>query len=214
MQSAVARKLIRPKKIDDELTTRLEVLVRKAKVGDVAAFQELYRGYAQKILNYVYRMTGSREDAEDLTQETFILAFRNLSSLKENSRFQSWLYRIAQNNVYQRYRGQSPQMESIEGADEDSRVLQIPSRGASPEGGVLSGELASVVDTVIQQLPEKYRQVFILSALQHLSYETIAEIVGRSMASVKSDIHRARVEVREKVKRYLGDNYGLSGLSK
>ena len=213
LQTAVAQRSNKPKKGDEPIGRQLDMLVAKAKDGNVAAFQELYHGYARKILNYVYRMTGSREDAEDLTQETFILAFKNLNSLKENGRFQSWLYRIAQNSVYQKYRAQTPQMESIENSDEDSRVLQLPSSGKTPEGTALSGELVNVIDTAIRELPEKYRQVFVLSALQNLSYEAIAEIVGRSLPSVKSDIHRARVEVREKVKQYLGNDYGLPSLS-
>lgn len=80
---------------------RLDQMVRQAKEGNAKAFQELYRSYGKKILNYVYRMTGSRDAAEDLTQDTFVLAYRNLKFLKENARFQNWLFRIAQNNIYQ-----------------------------------------------------------------------------------------------------------------
>ena len=74
-------------------------LVSRAKEGRIEAFQELYGLYSRKILNYTYRLTGSREEAEDLTQDTFVLAYKNLTSLKENDKFQSWLFRIAQNSV-------------------------------------------------------------------------------------------------------------------
>jgi len=211
LQSAVARSS-RPKKRDEFTPEQLQVLVEKAQNGNVAAFQELYGGYAKKILNYVYRMTGSREEAEDLTQDTFVLAFRNLKNLKENSKFQSWLYRIAQNNVYQKYRTRLPRTESIEGSDDESGVLDMPAADKTPEGEILSKELHGVVQKVIDELPEKYKEVFVLSAIHKYSYEAIAEIVGRSLASVKSDIHRARVEVRDRVKKYLGDNYGMSGV--
>ena len=179
--------------------------VSRAKEGHVEAFQELYELYGRKILNYIYRLTGSREEAEDLAQDTFVLAYKNLKSLKENGKFQSWLFRIAQNNVYQQYRGFRPQFQSdLETESSEGSELQrlaAPQKG--PEDRLLSDELERVVEEVIYKLPDKYKKVFVLSAVHKLSYMEISEIVGRSLASVKSDIHRARVEVREKVKKYL-----------
>lgn len=180
----------------------------------MGAFQELYGLYAKKILNYVYRMTGSREEAEDLTQDTFVLAFRNVHSLNDNRKFQSWLFRIAQNNIYQKYRSRTPRLESIDQTvgDEVPEAQKIPSPTKGPEERILSKELHKVIQEVIDELPEKYKQVFVLSAIHKMSYQEIADIVGRSLASVKSDIHRARVEVRNKIKKYLGENYGMSSL--
>ena len=193
---------------------RLDQLVRQAKEGNAEAFQELYRAYGKKILNYVYRMTGSRDEAEDLMQDTFVLAYRKLKSLKENARFQSWLFRIAQNNVYQRYRNRPPETESVESeetgefADRESPTEPL----RTPEQAFLSQELEQIIQTAIDDLPDKYRQVFVLSAIHKLSYREISEVMSRSLASVKSDIHRARVEVRDKIRGYLGENYGLSNL--
>ena len=190
----------------------LEKLVAKAKDGDVAAFEQLYKAFATKILNYLYRMTGSREEAEDLGQETFVLAFRNLKALKDNRKLQSWLYRIAQNNVYQRYRGQTPLLESLDQPMITPQAQRIAAPSKTPEEGVLSKELMEVIQKVIGELPPKYRQVFVLSAIHRLSYSQISDIVGRSLAAVKSDIHRARVEVRNKVKSYLGGKDEVSDL--
>jgi RNA polymerase sigma-70 factor, ECF subfamily len=192
----------------------LSALVRGAQRGDIDDFQELYDVFSRKILNYLYRMTGSREEAEDLAQDTFVLAFRKLDTLKDPAKFQSWLFRIAQNNVYQRYRGKRPQLESIdrEEASELSGLQKLATPQPSPEGSVLSEELERVIAETIAELPEKYRTVFILSAVQRLSYQEISEIVDRSLASVKSDIHRARVTVRDRIKEYLGENYGMSKL--
>ncbi len=195
---------------------QLDALVSSAKSGNITAFSELYALYGKKILNYIFRLTGSREEAEDLMQDTFVLAFKNLDSLKENAKFQSWLFRIAQNNVFQKYRGKTPQIESIDAHDtsgeSSSGITELATPTKGPEDKVLSAELEKIVQRAINELPEKYRQVFVLSAVQRLSYQEIAEIVGRSLASVKSDIHRARVEVRDKIKEYLGDNYGMSNL--
>ncbi|MBI2821518.1 MAG: RNA polymerase sigma factor [Acidobacteria bacterium] len=210
--STVARRPARPKQVDEFSGKQLELLVGMAKKGDLSAFQTLYRGYAKRILNYAYRMTGSREDAEDVTQDTFILAYKNLKNLKDNSKFQSWVYRIAQNNVYQKFRAQSPHMESIEATENDAGVLSVAGSAKTPEGALLSKELQQVVQQMIKKLPAKYREVFVLSAVHRYSYEAISEIVGRSLASVKSDIHRARLEVRDGVKKYLGANYGMSKL--
>ncbi len=193
---------------------QLDELISRVKNGEVDAFQRVYELYGRKIVNYIYRMTGSRAEAEDLTQDTFVLAYKKIQSLKENRKFQSWLYRIAQNNVYQKYRGKRPHFESIDQEEGPGlgEVQNLPSSTKSPEERVLSEELQQVVHSVINELPEKYKEVFVLSALHKLSYQEISDIVGRSLASVKSDIHRARVTVRDKIKKYLGDNYGMSSL--
>jgi len=193
---------------------QLVEVVAKAQSGDVEAFQQLFNAYGPKILNYLFRMTGSREMAEDLAQETFILAFKKLSTLREPSKFQSWIFRIAQNNAYQAFRGNRPQMVSI---DEDkskelSDVQKLATPRSGPESEVLSDELQAVIQDAINALPEKYKTVFVLSAIQKLSYREISQIVGRSLASIKSDIHRARVEVRDRIKSYIGENYELSKL--
>lgn len=193
---------------------QLEDLVSRIKNGEVDAFQKIYAHYGKKITNYIYRMTGSRAEAEDLTQDTFVLAYKKIHTLKDNRKFQSWLFRIAQNNVYQKYRGKRPHFESID-QDEGpglSEIQKLSSADKSPEDRILSGELQNLVGRAIDELPEKYREVFVLSALHKLSYQEISEIVGRSLASVKSDIHRARVSVRNQIKSYLGDNYGMSNL--
>ena len=189
-------------------------LVVRAQEGDVVAFQRLFEAFGPKVLNYLFRMTGSRELAEDLAQETFILAFKKISSLREPRRFQSWVFRIAQNNVYQNYRGLKPQMVSIdeEKSQELSDVQRLSTPQPGPESSVLSDELQLVIRKAIDSLPEKYKVVFVLSAIQKLSYKEISKIVGRSLASVKSDIHRARVAVRDKIKNYLGENYEMSKL--
>ena len=117
-------------------------LVSRAKKGNVEAFQEIYGLYSRKILNYTYRLTGSREEAEDLTQDTFVLAYKKLTSLKEDGKFQSWLFRIAQNNVYQKYRGTRPQFDSLDEieAPESSAAQKLITPHKSPEERLLSGE--------------------------------------------------------------------------
>ncbi len=182
----------------------LKKLIGKAKKGDVSSYQEIYGVFARKVLNFIFRMVNSPEEAEDLTQETFVAVYQKLGTLKDNGKFEPWLFRIARNFVYQRYRTRSPATVSIDELDEDGQVVtQIADARKNPDEAFQTVELEDIVADVIASLPEKYREVFVLSALQHLSYQQIADIVGRSLPSVKTDIHRARLEVRKRVKDYL-----------
>jgi len=149
-------------------------------------------------------MVHSPEEAEDLTQETFVVVYQKLRTLKDIDRFEAWLFRIARNFVYQRYRKRAPSTASLDAPNEDGRRMPEPvDARKNPDEAFQTEELEGVISDVIDGLPEKYREVFVLSALQHLSYQEIADIVGRSLQSVKTDIHRARLEVRESVKEYL-----------
>ena len=178
--------------------------IGRAKGGDVGAFQRLYDLFARKVLNFIYRMVASTEEAEDLTQETFATVYQKLATLKDDARFEPWLFRIARNYVYQRYRRRTPPMVSVDDQDEEGRTAaELVDERKDPLEAFEAEELEQVVQKVISDLQEKYREVFILSAIHHLSYQEIAEIVGRSLPSVKTDIHRARLQVRQRVKDYL-----------
>jgi RNA polymerase sigma-70 factor (ECF subfamily) len=178
--------------------------IRSAKKGDIGSYQRIYDLFAPKVLNFVYRMVNSVEEAEDLTQETFVTVYRKLGSLKDDTKFEPWLFRIARNYVYQRYRSRPPAAVSIDQIDEDGHeITQLVDERKTPDEAFEARELEVVVEQVIEELPEKYREVFVLSALQHMKYEEIAEVLGRSLASVKTDIHRARLHVRKRVKDYL-----------
>ncbi len=182
----------------------LKKLIGRAKRGDVGSYQEIYEVFARKVLNFIFRMVNSPEEAEDLTQETFVAVYQKLGTLKDNGKFEPWLFRIARNFVYQRYRTRSPATVSIDELDENGQVVtQLADAGKNPDEAFQTIELEGIVADVIASLPEKYREVFVLSALQHLSYQQIAHIVGRSLPSIKTDIHRARLEVRKGVKDYL-----------
>ncbi len=191
----------------ESVTTDPALLARfidEAKTGQIAAFQRIYDLFSRKVLNFIYRMVASKEEAEDLTQETFITVYQKLGSLKDNAKFEPWLFRIARNNVYQKYRRHTPVTVSVDVRDEEGRSApELVDERKDPQESFQAGELERVVRRVIIDLPEKYREVFILSAIHNLSYQEIADIVGRSLPSVKTDIHRARLQVRNRVKEYL-----------
>jgi RNA polymerase sigma-70 factor, ECF subfamily len=178
--------------------------IKKAKRADLESYQKIYDAFARKVLNFIYRMVNSVEEAEDLTQETFVAVFKKLGSLKDNDKFEPWLFRIARNFVYQRYRARSPVSVPIDALDEDGQpTTQLIDQRKNPDEAFEAQELEDVVQNEINRLPEKYKEVFVLSAIQHLSYQEIAEITDRSLPSVKTDIYRARLEVRKHVKEYL-----------
>ncbi len=183
---------------------QLNQWIEEAKRGNLDSYHRIYAVFSSRILNFIYRMLSSAEEAEDLTQETFIAVYQKLSSLKDNSKFEPWLFRIARNLVYQRYRGRTPATISIDLLDEEGQIVsEVADTRKNPDESFQAAELEQIVDKVIRGLPTKYREVFVLSALDNLSYQSIAEILGRSLASVKTDIHRARLEIRKQVKAYL-----------
>jgi len=199
----LTKKILNPSGISAD-PALLAKWIEQAKSGDIGAFQRIYDLFSRKVLNFVYRMVASVEEAEDLTQETFITVYQKLGSLKDDSKFEPWLFRIARNYVYQKYRRRSPTTVSVDFRDEEGRVAaELVDERKGPQEAFEAGELERVVEEVIIDLPEKYREVFVLSAIQNLSYQEIAEIVGRSLPSIKTDIHRARLQVRKRVKEYL-----------
>lgn len=178
--------------------------IRKAQKGDVESYQKIYEVFARRVLNFIHRMVNSPEEAEDLAQETFVAVYQKLGTLKDNSKFEPWLFRIARNFVYQRYRTRPSSTVSIDALDEEGQVVtELVDTRKGPDEAFQKNELEDVVANTIAGLPEKYREVFVLSALQQLSYQQIAEVVERSLSSVKTDIHRARLEVRKRVKDYM-----------
>jgi RNA polymerase sigma-70 factor, ECF subfamily len=184
--------------------TVLKKWIQRAQKGDIGSYQNIYDSFARKLLNFVYRMVHSLEEAEDITQETFVAVYQKLGTLQDNDKFEAWLFRIARNFIYQRYRKRAPAAVSIDAPSEDGRLMtELVDSRKNPDEEYQTQELEGVITDVIASLPEKYREVFVLSALQHLSYQQIADIVGRSIPSVKTDIHRARLEVRDSVKKYL-----------
>jgi len=183
----------------------LEGIVERAKGGSLAAFQEIYSLFAKPIYNFIWRLVGSPDEAEDLTQETFLKVYSELGNLRDVGQFKYWLYRIARNEVYQRLRKtkRRPEVsidsEEIPYYDFLADEIQSP----DPEQLFLSNELQEVVRSSLLALKPKYRDVFVLAVFQKMSYEDITKVVGRSLLSVKTDIYRARLAIKDAVSDYL-----------
>jgi len=181
------------------------LLVASAKAGDTAAFEELVNRYERKIFRLTMNITRNREDAEDSMQDAFMKAYSHLGSFQEDSRFYTWLVRIAANEALMRLRKRRPNQvsldESIEGED-DFIPQQIQDWGPSPEQRYAQTEMREILRGVIDELQPDFRVVFVLRDVEGLSTEETAEAVGISEAAVKSRLLRARLKLRQKLDRY------------
>jgi len=180
---------------------QLRLLVTEAKQGDRAAFQSIYEFYVRRIYNFLFRMAGSVEEAEDLTQQTFLAVLRQLGTLRDASQLESWIYRIARNEVYQRFRKKKP--DSVEDAGIQLHGIPEARAHGNPERILLDRELNNVLQEVLNGLAPKMREVFVMGVIQEMSYEEVAGIVGRSVSSVKTDVYRARMQIKQDLRGYL-----------
>jgi RNA polymerase sigma-70 factor, ECF subfamily len=180
-------------------------IIRRARAGDLEACRLVHEQFAGRILNFIYKMVDSREDAEDLTQDVFLRAFRELKSLKDELSFESWLYRIARNEVYQSFRKRRSELalREVPGESDDEVAFDPADDRPTPQDWILRAELGTTIRTVLQSLPPKLREVFVLAVIDEKSYAEISEIVGRTLLSVKTDIFRARQHARKNLGQYL-----------
>jgi len=181
------------------------LLVAGAKSGDAAAFEELVNRYERKIYRLTMNITRNREDAEDAMQDAFMKAYSHLDTFQEDSRFYTWLVRIAANEALMRLRKRRPNQvsldEPVEG-EEDSIPKQIQDWGPSPEQRYAQTEMRDILRSVIDELSPDFRVVFVLRDVEGLSTEETAEAVGISEAAVKSRLLRARLKLRGKLDRH------------
>ena len=181
-------------------------LVARAKEGDVEAFEKLVRQYDRQVFRIAQHITQNREDAEDVVQDAFLKAFQNLGQFQGQSKFYTWLVRIAVNEALMRLRRRRPErMVSIDEdvkTEEDSIPREIADWSPNPEQLYNQGELKEILQKTIQGLPESFRTVFILRDVEGLSTEETADALGLSVPAVKSRLLRARLQLRERLTKY------------
>jgi RNA polymerase sigma-70 factor (ECF subfamily) len=182
------------------------VLVAQAREGDTRAFGELVRRYEGKIFRLAQHITQNREDAEDVLQETFMKAYEHLDQFQGNSKFYTWIVRIAVNQALMKLRrrktDKSVSLDETIDTGEDTIVREIAAWDENPEQKFSREELGEVLDTAIQSLEPLYRSVFVLRDMEELSTEETAEALSLSVPAVKSRLLRARLQLREKLTRY------------
>lgn len=177
-------------------------LIAKAQLGDEDAFAQLLDAHQGKVYGLTLRLTGSPEDAMELTQETFFNAWRGLPSFHQDSKFSTWLYRLATNVTIdflrreKRRRSLSVTSLSVDN-DETERVLDVPDHRFTPQGEAERRELQEAVHRGLAQLSDEHRQVLVLRELNGLSYSEIAQVLDIEEGTVKSRISRARMALRK-----------------
>jgi RNA polymerase sigma-70 factor (ECF subfamily) len=179
-------------------------VVERARGGDEEAFHLIFNRYGRPVLSFIHNFVGNRELAEELAQETFVRAYRNLGGLKDDLRLSTWLFGIARNVVRESAR-QARKDERKVGLDEPES-LNLESKGVLPEGAMLDRELNETIQKALLALDEDKRTVFSLKIFHEKSYEEISEITGHSIGKLKTDLHRARLEMRKRIAPYLASS--------
>ena len=176
-------------------------LVARACQGDQEAFRLIFERYSRPLISFIYDQVSNRELAEELTQETFVRAYRGLHTLRTETKLSTWLFGIAKNVARESLRARVRDDRHVD--LEDRLVLNLSDRGPVPVKQLLNKELNEVIQNSLALLDEDKRLVFTLKVFQQCSYEEIAEITGFSIPKLKTDLHRARTEMRRRVGSYV-----------
>ncbi len=184
-----------------------EPFIERLKMGDSAAFDSLVDRYSNTIFALLFRLTGDREEASDLTQDTFLRAFRSIKKFRGDSELKTWLVRIAINESRNRFRWWKRRRRdstlSLDAAYGDSEITiadTIADQGASPEDTALSRERELVIKTAIDGMSKPFREAIILCDIEGFSYEETADALGISVGTVKSRLSRGRETLRRQLR--------------
>jgi RNA polymerase sigma-70 factor (ECF subfamily) len=186
-----------------------EELVARARNKDFAAFEELLDRYEDKVFRLAYRFVRNETEAKEILQDTFLSIWRKLDTFKGDSLFSSWLYRVAANTALMRLRSarRHPEVstEDLPAGFLDER-RDLPAVGENwsrrPDEQLQSDELRRHIQAAVDALPELYRTVFLIRDVEGLSTEETAELLGVSIPTVKTRLHRARLALREAITGY------------
>ena len=189
-----------------------DALVKQAKAGDLAAFEELVRRHERAVYSLARRMLQNEHDAEDVTQQTFLSALEHLEGFRGEASFSTWLLRIATHaalKVIRKRRGlEITSLDAATEPQEEDRVAHpeyIADWSATPEKLASRKETMRLIEEALAELDEKHRLVFVLRDVEGLSVKETADALGLSEANVKVRLLRARLQLRERLTRFFGD---------
>ena len=181
-------------------------LVRAAKAGNIEAFEQLIKRYDRNVFRIAQHITQNHEDAEDVVQEAFLKSFQNLNNFHEQSKFYTWLVRIAVNEALMKLRrrrtGKMVSLDEDVQTEEDSVPREVADWSPNPEQLYTQAELRDILQKTIQGLPPSFRTVFVLRDVEGLSTEETAEALDLSIPAVKSRLLRARLQLRNRLTKY------------
>jgi RNA polymerase sigma-70 factor (ECF subfamily) len=172
--------------------------IRRAREGDRTVFECLYRLHSRRVYAVCLRMVGNTAEAEDLTQEAFLLLLRKIHTFRGESAFSTWLHRLVVNLVLMRLRKKSPPTVSLEATLDPEYETDSPSIDMGGPDLLLEGSIDRMnLERCIARLPAGYRTTFVLHDIQGYEHHEIAEMLGRSVGVSKSQLHKARTRLRE-----------------
>ncbi len=180
-------------------------LVTRVCQGDSDAFRLIFERYSRPVISFIFDMVNDRGLAEELTQETFVRAYRAIRTMRKDTKLSTWLFGIARNVARESIRARIRANSQVDLADKS--VMDLSDNKPVPVDGLLSKELNELIRRSLAALDEDKRLVFTLKVLHQCSYEEIAAITGFSIAKLKTDLHRARAEMRRRVSPYAGVGY-------
>ncbi len=180
-------------------------LVTRVCQGDADAFRLIFERYSRPVISFIFDMVNDRGLAEELTQETFVRAYRAIRTMRKDTKLSTWLFGIARNVARESIRARIRANSHVDLADES--VMELSDNKPVPVDGLLSKELNDLIRRSLASLDEDKRTVFTLKVLHQCSYEEIAAITGFSIAKLKTDLHRARAEMRKRISPYAGVGY-------
>ena len=172
-------------------------LTKAAASGDMMAFEELYQRHHRRVYSICLRMLQNASEAEDLTQDVFIQLYRKVGSFRGDSAFTTWLHRLTVNQVLMHFRKRNVKFEKT--TEEGETPVQIVPGTESPFKMPIVDKIA--IDTAIAQLPEGYKNVFVLHDVEGFEHEEVARILGCSVGTSKSQLHKARLKMRKLLKK-------------
>lgn len=182
-----------------------QLLVDRCRQGDRESFAQLMRLNERQIYNFTYRMLGDEEEAEDLTQDIFVAAFKGIRKFRGEAKFSTWLYRIALNQTRNRikylsrrdfFAKQSRRAQYREESPWENPDL-LPDSAPTPEQWTLTKSMAAQVQECLNQIPPQARQILVLRDVQGFSYEELSEMLSLNPGTVKSRLHRARSALQQ-----------------
>jgi RNA polymerase sigma-70 factor (ECF subfamily) len=172
--------------------------IRRAQQGDADAFERIYHLHSRRVYALCLRMVGNTAEAEDLTQEAFLQLFRKIGTFRGESAFSTWLHRLSVNVVLMRLRKKSLAQTSLEEATEPDEESGGPRKDVGGPDVRLSGSVDRVnIERAVQQLPPGYKSIFVLHDVQGYEHNEIAVIMNCSIGNSKSQLHKARMRLRE-----------------
>jgi RNA polymerase sigma-70 factor (ECF subfamily) len=192
------------------VSAEIDALIQRCLAGDQQAWEAIVHQHRRKVFNIAYKFTGKHDEAEDLTQDIFLKIFKSLNTFDRRANFQTWLVSVSRNLCIDHYRSVRKERETID-RDVDAGELTPAAGGPSAYAALETRDRVQLLHKALSQLPEPLRKAVVLRDIQELSYQEIADQLGKPEGTVKSRINRGRTELARQIARLRAQLEGVTG---